>query len=245
MSTFDSNRAALTGLIDLDGVLLVDKPPRLTSHDVVDQIRRRFQFDKVGHAGTLDPQATGLLLIMVGRATKLANQLMACDKIYEGVLRLGIATDTQDAEGRILREADYGQVTREALLLEIQRRTGDVLQTPPMVSAAKQNGVPLYKLARRGQTVERRPKLIHIYEFRLQEFTPPRARFFLRCSKGVYVRTLCADIGDALGCGAHLEALRRLQSGEFRIENAWPLDGLLRLERRQLAERLVPLHQLV
>ncbi|MBU4200354.1 MAG: tRNA pseudouridine(55) synthase TruB [Verrucomicrobia bacterium] len=227
-----------------DGILLVDKPSGLTSHDVVDRIRRQFQFDKVGHAGTLDPQATGLLVIMIGRGTKMAEFLLAGDKTYDGTLRLGVATDTQDAEGTPIREADYQQVTRQQLLNEIQRRTGDILQTPPMVSAAKRNGVPLYKLARKGQTVERQPKLIHIYEFRLLTFDPPRATFHLRCSKGVYVRTLCADIGDALGCGAHLEQLRRMHSGDFSIEHAVPLANLLQLNRTRLADLMIPLHRI-
>ncbi len=229
----------------MDGIALVDKPAGLTSHDVVDSIRRYFRFDKVGHAGTLDPQATGLLVIMIGRGTKLANSLLAGDKTYDGTLRLGVATDTQDAAGVTIRESDYQQVTREELLAQIQRLTGDILQTPPMVSAVKKNGVPLYKLARKGQTVERRPKLIHIHEFSLLDFAPPRATFHLHCSKGVYVRTLCSDIGDALGCGAHLEQLRRIQSGDFNISNATPLDELLKMDHAQLAELMIPLHRIL
>jgi len=228
----------------MDGIILVDKPAGLTSHDVVDRIRRHFRFDKVGHGGTLDPQATGLLVIMIGRGTKLANLLLSGDKTYDGTLRLGLATDTQDAEGVPLREADYRQITRDQLLHEIQRWHGDVFQTPPMVSATKLNGVPLYKLARKGQTVERKPKLIHIYEFQLLDFDLPRATFHLRCSKGVYVRTLCADIGDALGCGAHLEQLRRRQSGDFNLEQAIPLSNLLQMDRPQLADVLIPLHHI-
>jgi len=227
-----------------DGILLVDKPSGLTSHDVVDRIRRNFKFNKVGHAGTLDPQATGLLVLMIGRGTKLAELFLAGDKTYNGALRLGLATDTQDAEGIPLREADYRQITPAQLQQEIQRRTGDILQTPPMVSAVKKNGIPLYKLARKGQTVERRPKLIHIYEFSLLDFTPPHATFHLRCSKGVYVRTLCADIGDALGCGAHLEQLRRMQSGDFSIDHATPLSVLLQMDHLQLANLLIPLHRI-
>ncbi len=228
----------------LDGIILVDKPEGLTSHDVVDRIRRHFQFKKVGHAGTLDPQATGLLVLMIGRGTKLANLLLAGDKTYLGTMRLGITTDTQDAQGQLLREADYRQVTREQLQAAIQRWNGDVLQTPPMVSAMKKQGVPLYKLARRGLTVERRPKLIHIYEFQLRDFNPPQATFYLRCSKGVYVRTLCADIGAELGCGAHLEQLRRTQSGDFSIDQALPLNQLLQMDRQQLAEQLIPLQHI-
>lgn len=228
----------------LDGLLLIDKPAGLTSHDVVDRIRRAFRIEKVGHAGTLDPQATGLLVLMTGRGTKLADLLLAGDKVYDGALRLGVATDTQDAEGAVIRESEYRQVTREQLLEQMRKWSGDVMQTPPMVSAVKLHGVPLYKLARKGQTVERRPKLIHIYEFKLVDFAPPRAMFHLRCSKGVYVRTLCADIGDALGCGAHLEQLRRMQSGNFSVDQAMPLGEALKLNRAQLAERLIPLHRI-
>jgi tRNA pseudouridine55 synthase len=229
------------GLAQADGLLLVDKPARLTSHDVVDRIRRQFRFAKVGHAGTLDPQATGLLILMVGRATKLANALMAGDKTYEGILRLGVATDTQDADGRIISQGDYSRVTREQMETEIRKMTGDFMQTPPMVSAAKKNGVPLYKLARQGKTVERTPKLVHVYEFVLQDWTPPQAAFFLRCSKGFYVRTLCSDLGTALGCGAHLEQLCRTRIGEFDLKQAARLEDLLRLERPQLMDQIIPL----
>ncbi len=228
----------------LNGIFLVDKPAGITSHDVVDAIRRRFGLNKVGHAGTLDPQATGLLVIMVGRATKLANSLMSGNKTYEGSMRMGVATDSQDADGKVLREADFSAITREKLLDEMAKWSGDVLQTPPMVSAAKQKGVPLYKLARRGQTVERRPKLIHIFEFVLLDFNLPSASFRLRCSKGVYVRTICSDIGDALGCGAILESLRRTQSGDFTLDAARPLDALLELSREALRDLAIPMNRI-
>lgn len=232
------------GLEQADGLLLVDKPPRLTSHDVVDRIRRQFRFNKVGHAGTLDPQATGLLILMIGRATRLANTLLAGDKTYEGTLHLGIATDTQDGDGRIISQADYSHITRAQVEAAIRNMQGDLLQTPPMVSAVKKNGVPLYKLARQGKTVERAPKLVRIYEFVLRDFSPPRVTFFLRCSKGFYVRTLCADLGATLGCGAHLEQLCRTQIGEFNLSQATPLAELLNLERKQLLEKLIPLTRL-
>ncbi len=227
-----------------DGVLPVDKPYGLTSHDVVDAIRRRFGFDKVGHGGTLDPQATGLLLILIGKATKLSPRFIGSDKVYEGTLRLGITTDTQDAQGKVLREADPSSVTREQLEAQMAKLTGDLMQTPPMVSAAKVDGVPLYKRARRGMTVERQPKLIHVYEFRLLGFEPPRGFFRLRCTKGTYVRTLCSDVGDALGCGAHLEQLRRLQSGDLRIEQATPLQRILTFSREELIRCIIPIRDL-
>lgn len=227
-----------------DGILLVDKPSGPTSHDIVDGIRRHFQFKKVGHAGTLDPQATGLLIIMIGRGTKLADFLMSGDKTYEGALRLGITTDTQDSDGTPLSQSDFSHVSREDLVAEMSKWHGDVFQTPPMFSATKKDGVPLYKLARKGQTVERRPKLIHIYGFNLVDFTPPHATFYLRCSKGVYARTLCADIGDALGCGAILDRLCRTRIGGFSVQNATGLDTLLRLDRHQLLDLIIPLHRI-
>jgi len=223
-----------------DGILIVDKPGGPTSHDVVDIIRRKFNLSKVGHGGTLDPQATGLLVILIGKGTKLSNAFMGSDKVYEGTMRLGIATDSQDAQGKILKEADYSAVTRDQVEAEMKKFTGDILQTPPMVSAVKVAGVPLYKHARKGHTVERQAKLIHIYEFTLLSFTPPQVGFVLRCTKGTYVRTLCADIGDHLGCGAHLEQLRRTQSGDLRIADAIPLDEVLKMTLEELCRKMVP-----
>jgi tRNA pseudouridine55 synthase len=227
-----------------DGILLVDKPAGPTSHDVVDRIRRHFHLKKVGHGGTLDPAATGLLIILLGRGTRLSAKFMSSDKTYEGVIRLGIATDTQDADGTVMKESDPAGVTRDQLLAEMNRFRGDLYQTPPMVSAIKVKGVPLYKMARRGEEIERQPRLIHIYDMRLLDFTPPRASFVLRCTKGTYVRTICHDIGEALGCGAHLEKLRRAESGEFHVNRAIPLDRLLGLQQVQLLDVVVPLHAL-
>ncbi len=224
----------------LDGVLLVDKPTGPTSHDIVAKIRRHFQIKKVGHGGTLDPMATGLLIILLGKGTKLSGQIMGSDKVYEGTMRLGVATDTQDADGQVVAEHDPSGVTREQLLEEMKKRTGDMQQVPPMVSAIKKDGVPLYKLARKGQSVEREPRFIHVYQFHLVDFSPPVASFRLRCTKGTYVRTLCADIGEALGCGAHLASLRRTESGTFRLADAATLDDLLRLSVSELAGRVIP-----
>lgn len=226
-----------------DGLLLVDKPAGPTSHDIVDRIRRHFRIAKVGHGGTLDPMATGLLVILLGRGTKLSNAVMGADKTYEGTMRLGVTTDSEDRDGRVVAEADASGVPRERLEAEMKKWMGDVMQTPPMVSAIKRDGVPLYKLARKGQTVEREPRLVHVYEFVLLDFAPPRARFRLRCSKGTYVRTLCGDIGRALGCGAHLEELRRTQSGALKLHDAATLDDLLQLSLDQLAKRVIPIHQ--
>jgi tRNA pseudouridine55 synthase len=227
-----------------DGILLVDKPTGPTSHDVVDAVRRRFAFDKVGHGGTLDPQATGLLILLIGRATKLSDRFIGSDKAYDGDLLLGVATDSFDADGRVLREADWRGVTREQIEAEMAKRQGDIMQTPPMVSAVKVEGVPLYKRARKGQTVERKPRLIHVYEFTLRAFEPPIASFTVRCTKGTYVRSLCAEIGDAVGCGAHLKALRRTSCGSFKADSAAPLDALLAMDRTELRSRILTLHDL-
>jgi len=232
-------------LSPFDGVLLVDKPPVLTSHDVVDRLRRHFGFKKVGHCGTLDPAATGLLVIVLERATKLQDQLMADDKTYEGTLHLGITTDSQDADGEIIAEKPVPPLTAADLEAVFARFTGDIRQIPPMVSAKKIAGTPLYKLARKGKTVEREPRTVHIYDLRLLKFDPPRADFRVTCTKGTYVRTLCHDMGEALGCGGHLAALRRTRSGSLDVKDAKPLAELLQLNRNQLQPLIIPILKLV
>jgi len=241
--TYHESTPALRPVGIYDGILLVDKPSGPTSHDVVAMIRSQFRFDKVGHGGTLDPQATGLLVVLIERGTKLSNAFLNSDKTYEGTLRLGISTDTQDAQGVVIKEGDSSHVTREMLEREMRNFTGDMMQPPPMVSAAKKDGVPLYKLARRGKTVEREPKLIHVYGFDMVDFTPPRARFVLRCTKGTYVRTLCSDLGDKLGCGAHLEQLRRTVAGDMKIEDATPAIELAKLTKEELLQKIIPMHK--
>ena len=226
-----------------DGVLLVDKAGGPTSHDIVDLVRRHFGLKKVGHGGTLDPQATGLLVLLIGRGTKLSESFMTSDKVYEGAMHLGVTTDTQDGEGAVTREADWTGVTKEAVEEQFAAMVGDLMQTPPMVSAAKVGGTPLYKLARKGKTVERKPKLIHIFEFRMIGFDPPLVNFMLRCSKGTYVRTICADIGENLGCGAHLAQLRRLKSGKLAVEDAVPQNDLGTMSREELLERIIPIRE--
>ena len=230
---------------DPDGVLLVDKPAGVTSSDVVVAVRRMFRLKKVGHGGTLDPQATGLLVLLVGRGTKLSSAAMSGDKTYEGTLRLGAATTTQDAEGEVVSRGDPSGVTRERLeALVASDFTGDLFQTPPMVSAIKVDGVPLYRMARRGEEVEREPRLVHVFSLRIDEFGVPDTRFTVRCSKGTYVRTLCHDIGERLGCGGHLAALRRTRSGRFSVADAIALDDLRALPRADLPSRLLPLSAL-
>lgn len=235
-------RFNVDSLPDPDGVLLVDKPAGVTSSDVVVAVRRMFKLKKVGHGGTLDPQATGLLAILVGKATRASQAVMGGDKVYEGVLRLGASTSTQDAEGERTGGSDPSGVTREALESVIRSDfTGDLFQIPPMVSAIKVGGVPLYKMARKGEEVVRDPRLVHVYSLRIDEFGIPDSRFTVSCTKGTYVRTLCNDIGEALGCGGHLAALRRIRSGKFNVGDAVSLEALRALPRAEFASRLLPL----
>ncbi|MBP5786234.1 MAG: tRNA pseudouridine(55) synthase TruB [Kiritimatiellae bacterium] len=209
------------------GFLLVDKPKGPTSHDLVSRVRGRFKVKKVGHGGTLDPMATGLMILLLGKATKLSDRVMGHDKVYEGTMKLGVETDTQDAEGEVVAERDASGVTREALEAAMEAMRGDRMQTPPMASARKVGGVPLYKLAREGKVVEREARLIHVYRFDLLEFAPPEARFRVACTKGTYVRTLAHDVGAALGCGAHLSALRRTKVGDWDVAQAHPFEEIM------------------
>jgi tRNA pseudouridine55 synthase len=203
-----------------DGVLLIDKPSGCTSHDVVDFIRRRFKFRKVGHCGTLDPMATGLLMMVIGKATKVQDLLMAEDKEYQGTLMLGSTTDSQDAQGATLTKQDVPPFTETEIEAAFVQFQGDFYQIPPMVSALKKDGVPLYKLAREGKVVERAPRLVHVFYHKLLEITLPSIRFEIKCSKGFYVRTYCHDIGAKLGCGGHLSQLSRTRSGNFMLKEA-------------------------
>jgi tRNA pseudouridine55 synthase len=199
----------------LDGALLVDKPAGPTSHDVVAIIRRHFQIPKVGHCGTLDPGATGLLIVVLGRGTKLSEKLMSSDKVYEGEAKFGETTDSYDADGQITATQPVPALTVERLNEEAGHFSGDLMQMPPMVSAVKHQGVPLYKLARKGVEVERKERLVHIYTYRFLSYEEPIGVFRVGCTKGTYVRSLVHDLGQKLGCGAHLRSLRRLDSGEL------------------------------
>jgi tRNA pseudouridine55 synthase len=223
-----------------DGALLVDKPAGPTSHDVVDAVRRRFNLRKVGHCGTLDPGATGLLVLVLGRATRLSEKLMSDDKVYEGELKLGESTSSYDAAGDLTASLPVPPVTLDELNRLAESFVGDVMQLPPMVSAVKKDGVPLYKLARQGLEVERKERLIHIYSFRLSSYAEPMGRFRVACTKGTYVRTLVHDLGQKLGCGAHLHALRRLASGRFDVAGALGLEQILALSPSELEQRVIP-----
>ena len=215
----------------MNRVLVVDKPRGPTSHDVVERLRRSTGIRKIGHAGTLDPTATGVILALVGRATRIASFLMELEKEYRGDLVLGTTTDTQDAAGNVLTRSDASGVTREALEDAFERFSGEIEQVPPMVSALKRGGKPLYELARKGIEVEREPRAVTIHRLALLAYDPPRVEFDVVCSKGTYVRTLAADIGESLGCGAHLGELRRLRVGPFGVDRALPLAELEKLGR--------------
>jgi tRNA pseudouridine55 synthase len=223
-----------------DGALLIDKPSGPTSHDVVASIRRRFQLEKVGHAGTLDPNATGLLILLLGKATKLSERMMSSDKVYEGTARFGEATDSYDSDGEIVSSLPVPPLSLDDLNEYADEFVGDIMQTPPMVSAVKKDGVPLYKLARKGVEVERKPKLIHVYSFRFSSYEEPDGKFKVACTKGTYVRSLVHDLGEKVGCGAHLTQLRRTTSGRFDVADAIPLSQALDLAPNDLGKRVIP-----
>ncbi|MBU6182174.1 MAG: tRNA pseudouridine(55) synthase TruB [Verrucomicrobia bacterium] len=226
---------------DIDGVLLVDKSPGMTSHDVVAITRRSLDTKKVGHCGTLDPLATGLLIITIGRGTKIQDLLMSEDKEYAGTLRLGEITDSQDSDGQIVETRPVPEFSREQLDAAFAKFHGDFYQTPPMVSAIKKDGVPLYKLARQGKTVEREPRFVHVYAHEIKEVRPQEIDFRVVCSKGFYVRTYAHDIGQALGCGAHLKSLRRTKSGKFSVDGAITVEELKAGPASAIAARVLSL----
>jgi tRNA pseudouridine55 synthase len=210
----------------LHGVVVVDKAAEITSAGAVELVRRRLGVRRAGHAGTLDPIATGVLAVCVGEATKLVAFLQTDDKAYEVDAIFGVETDTLDRAGQVTRTTDPGHITREAVVTALASRIGEQDQVPPMYSAVKQAGVRLYERARAGETVERAPRRVRVDRFELVAWQPPRARFAIACSKGTYVRSLVADLGEALGAGAHVAELRRTQSGAFAIAQARAIEAL-------------------
>jgi tRNA pseudouridine55 synthase len=228
---------------ELEGVLLVDKPQGLTSHDVVYRLRRKLGMKKIGHAGTLDPMATGVLIMLIGKATRISQYLMSADKAYEGEATLGVVTDTQDAEGEVLTTVPVPALSEAQVKQAMKTFLGDQYQTPPMHSAIKVDGVKLYHLARKGEEVEREPRFIRIARFELLSFALPKLTFDLHCTKGTYVRTVAHDLGQKLGCGAHLSALRRTASGPFRIGQCLPLEQIEALPVPEIERRLIPVHE--
>ena len=226
----------------IDGVLLVDKPENWTSHDVCAFVRSRFKIKKVGHAGTLDPLATGLLVLLLGKATKNSMPLSACDKEYFGVMELGIQTDSHDRHGKVTAEAPWEHLTLEEIQAKAAKQfTGEIIQVPPMVSALKHEGTRLYKLARQGKVVPRKGRPVTVYEFRLEKKDSQFVNFFAHVSKGTYLRTLINDLGEALGCYAALASLRRLRSGQFKLEQSVTVDDLKSFTEAQLCEKVLPL----
>jgi tRNA pseudouridine55 synthase len=230
----------------ISGILKIDKPAGMTSHDVVDRVRQLSGQRRVGHAGTLDPAATGVLVVCLGQATRVVEYLMASDKVYRAQIRLGVSTDTHDAEGEVTATAEVdiseeeGWRVREALASFV----GSIQQVPPMYSALKREGVPLYKLARQGIIVEREPRSIEIHNIKLLRWTPPLLTIRVSCSPGTYIRALARDLGQKLGCGAHLHSLTRLASGHFTLEKAVSLDELAEaFEQGNWQEHIHPLDE--
>ncbi len=224
---------------ELDGILLVDKPSDHTSHDVIARLRGKLKMKRIGHAGTLDPMATGLLIVLVGKSTRVSQYLMSLDKEYEGTIELGRTTDTQDADGEVMLTRPVPALTEAQLRTALQGFLGDQYQTPPMYSAVKIDGVPLYKSARKGEEVAREPRFIRVMSWELTRFGLPQFDFRLRCTKGTYVRTLAHDLGEKLGCGAHLAALRRTATDKFHISQALTLDQINALSLPEIERRLI------
>ena len=227
---------------EMEGVLIVDKPQGLTSHDVVYRLRRKLGMKKIGHAGTLDPMATGLLIMLIGKATRFSQYLMSTDKVYEGEATLGVVTDSQDAEGEMMETRPVPELSEAAVREVMKGFLGDQYQIPPMHSAIKIDGVKLYHLARKGEVVEREPRFIRVSSFELLSFASPKISFRLHCTKGTYVRTIAHDLGQKLGCGAHLSALRRTASGKFELNQGLTLEQIETLPLPEIEKRLIPVY---
>ena len=228
---------------EMEGVLLVDKPKGMTSHDVVYRLRRKLQMKRIGHAGTLDPMATGLLIMLIGKATRISQYLISIDKIYEGEVTLGVTTNSQDAEGEVMETQPVPPLTEEQVRETMKTFLGDQYQMPPMFSAIKIGGVPLYKLARKGEEVVREPRFIRVASLDLLSFSSPKLTFNMACTKGTYVRTIAHDLGNKLGCGGHLSALRRTGSGQFTIAQCTTLDDIEKMPLPEIEKKLIPVHQ--
>lgn len=231
----------------MDGVIVLNKTFGRTSHDMVSFIRKVFKIKKVGHTGTLDPAATGVLPICIGKATKTADMLTASDKSYVAEIVFGMTTDTLDAEGEILSEQPYDFINKEKLLSVINNYIGEIYQIPPMFSAIKKNGKKLYELARNGITIEREKRLVNIKNIKLLSFDSERgtARISVDCSKGTYIRSLCDDIGAEIGCGAYMNSLERTASGRFKIEESYTEEDILKAkENGTLLDIIKPIETL-
>ena len=225
----------------MNGVLIVDKPAGMTSHDVVRRLRRVCQTRRVGHSGTLDPMATGLLLVAVGEGTRVVQFLVEGDKTYRATLQFGAETTTQDAEGEVTHRRPVDHLEDSAVLQACQQMVGELQQIPPMYSAIKIKGVALHRLARQGIEIERPPRTVHIRHLTVENLALPQLSFEVKCSKGTYIRTLCHDLGHKLETAAHLSSLRRLRSGSFDIEEAVTLEWLEQASSQAIDEKLLSL----
>ncbi|MBU1087637.1 MAG: tRNA pseudouridine(55) synthase TruB [Candidatus Omnitrophica bacterium] len=226
--------------MDISGLLLVDKPLDMSSHDVVDILRRKLDIKKIGHAGTLDPQATGLLLMLISRqATKRAQLFSGMDKSYQARLTLGIKTDTADHTGNVVEQFKVPEFSLSDIEKAFSCFQGKIMQTPPMVSAKKINGQKLYSLARKGITVARNPVEITIGEIKILAINLPHIDFQVKCSKGTYIRTLCEDIGQKLGCNAHMNGLRRTSIGQYNVDNAITVDKIKQADINDIAQEVI------
>jgi tRNA pseudouridine55 synthase len=230
-----------TPIISPSGFLVVDKPSGITSHDAVQKMRRALRLRKIGHLGTLDPIGTGVLVLAVGKATKAVKHFINDDKVYLTTLLLGVTTDTQDVEGKVLSEIPCPSLPLAEIEHVFQSFQGEIQQIPPMVSAKKVQGRRLYKLHRKGITVPREPKTVSIKKIVLLKVNLPEVTFLAECSKGTYIRTLCADIGEKLGPGGCMLRLCRLRSGFFYLRDAWSLEVLQNMRREQIVSLLMPL----
>lgn len=226
------------------GLLVIDKAQGMTSHDVVAIARGALKIKKIGHCGTLDPMATGVLMLLINKATKLQDMLMSDDKVYDGTLTLGVTTDSQDAEGDVVGEKPVPDFSEGDIKNAFDKYLGEFEQIPPMVSAIKKDGVRLYKLARQGKVVERAPRPVKITENQIHRVNLPEVDFTVHCSKGFYVRTYAYDIGEDLGCGAHLSKLRRTKSGKFDLTNAIPAMDLKTIGREAILDKLITLEDI-
>jgi len=226
------------------GVLVIDKEPDMTSHDVVAIARRALNTKKIGHCGTLDPMATGLLMLVIGRATKIQDLLMSEDKEYVGTLTLGSTTSSQDKMGDIIEEKEVPELSESQIDDVFNEYVGNFEQIPPMVSAIKKDGVPLYKLARKGKVVERAPRPVYVTDYKVTRFATPEVDFVVNCSKGFYVRTYAHDIGQNIGCGAHLSSLRRTRSGKFTLDRSVGIAELKEGDTANLLTKMISLAEI-
>lgn len=223
----------------MDGILLVDKPKSYTSHDMVDFVRKHFNIKKAGHSGTLDPNATGLLILLLGNFTKLSERFTNMKKDYYATLLLGLTTDTQDIQGKIIKQNAVGNIETSEVRKAFASFKGKLLQLPPMVSAKRIHGKRFYELSRQGKIIERSPVEIEIFDIKINRIELPEVDFFVSCSKGTYVRTLCDDIGNMLGCGGCLKELKRMAVGDFRVEDAVSFEELKTFDAEKLRAHII------